>query len=78
MKRDGTKPRERRRGWYYRLSFPKKTALWGVIFLLPWLLGLTGIAAAHLATDIGAAVLSMIVFAVHYRRMILFADKKIQ
>ncbi len=39
MKRDGTKPRERRRGWYYRLSFPKKTALWGVIFLLPWLLG---------------------------------------
>ena len=39
MKRDGTKPRERRGGWYYRLSFPKKTALWGVIFLLPWLLG---------------------------------------
>ena len=39
MKQDGTKPRERRRGWYYRLSFPKKTALWGVIFLLPWLLG---------------------------------------
>ena len=38
MKRDGNKPRERRRGWYYRLSFPKKTALWGVIFLLPWLL----------------------------------------
>lgn len=32
-------PRERRRSWYYRLSFPKKTALWGVIFLLPWLLG---------------------------------------
>ncbi|MDI9521059.1 MAG: sugar ABC transporter permease [Bacillota bacterium] len=28
-----------RRGWYYRLSFPKKTALWGFIFLLPWLLG---------------------------------------
>ena len=39
MKRDGTKRRERRGGWYYRLSFPKKTALWGVIFLLPWLLG---------------------------------------
>ncbi len=39
MKRDETKRRERRRGWYYRLSFPKKTALWGVIFLLPWLLG---------------------------------------
>ncbi len=34
-----------------------------------WLFGLTGIAAAHLATDIGAAVLAMIVFAVHYRRM---------
>ena len=39
MKRNGSKPRERRGGWYYRLSFPKKTALWGVIFLLPWLLG---------------------------------------
>ena len=39
MKRDASKPRERRRSWYYRLSFPKKTALWGVIFLLPWLLG---------------------------------------
>lgn len=39
MKRDGTKARNRRGGWYYRLSFPKKTALWGVIFLLPWLLG---------------------------------------
>ena len=32
-------PGEKRRGWYYRLSFPKKTALWGIIFLLPWLLG---------------------------------------
>lgn len=39
MKRAKTLPGERRRGWYYRLSFPKKTALWGVIFLLPWLLG---------------------------------------
>ena len=39
MKRTNTLPGERRRGWYYRLSFPKKTALWGVIFLLPWLLG---------------------------------------
>ncbi len=25
--------------WYYKLSFQRKTALWGVIFLLPWLLG---------------------------------------
>ena len=32
-------PRERGRGWYYRLSFRRKTALWGVLFLLPWLLG---------------------------------------
>ena len=32
-------PGEKRTGWYYRLSFPKKTALWGIIFLLPWLLG---------------------------------------
>ena len=39
MKREMAVPRERRRSWYYRLSFPKKTALWGVIFLLPWLLG---------------------------------------
>ncbi len=39
MKRNQAVPGERRRGWYYRLSFPKKTALWGIIFLLPWLLG---------------------------------------
>ncbi|MBQ3080807.1 MAG: sugar ABC transporter permease [Clostridia bacterium] len=32
-------PKERRRGWYYRLGFPKKRALWGIIFLLPWILG---------------------------------------
>lgn len=25
--------------WYGRLSFEKKTSLWGVLFLLPWLLG---------------------------------------
>lgn len=49
-----------------------------LLYLFHWLLGLTGITAAHLATDIGAALLSMIVFAVHYRRTILFADKKIQ
>ena len=39
MKRGKAVPVEKRRGWYYRLSFPKKTALWGIIFLLPWLLG---------------------------------------
>ncbi len=39
MKSNKAAPGERRRGWYYRLSFPRKTALWGVIFLLPWLLG---------------------------------------
>ena len=39
MKRGKAVPGEKRRGWYYRLSFPKKTALWGIIFLLPWLLG---------------------------------------
>jgi len=39
MKNARALPREGKRGWYYRLSFPKKTALWGVIFLLPWLLG---------------------------------------
>lgn len=25
--------------WYKRMDFSKKTALWGVIFLLPWLMG---------------------------------------
>jgi ABC-type sugar transport system permease subunit len=39
VKSNKAAPGERRRGWYYRLSFPRKTALWGVIFLLPWLLG---------------------------------------
>lgn len=32
-------PKERKRSWYYRLSFQRKTALWGILFLLPWLLG---------------------------------------
>ena len=40
-----------------------------LLYLFHWIFGLTGIAAAHLATDIGAAVLAMIVFAVHYQRM---------
>ena len=40
-----------------------------LLYVFHCLLGLTGIAAAHLATDIGAALLSMIVFVVHYRRM---------
>ena len=25
--------------WYYRLPFPKKMGLWGIIFLIPWLIG---------------------------------------
>lgn len=25
--------------WYYRLPFPKKMGLWGVIFLIPWIIG---------------------------------------
>ncbi len=40
-----------------------------LLYVFHWLLGLTGIAVAHLATDIGAALLSMIVFAFHYRHM---------
>ena len=40
-----------------------------LLYLCHWLLGLTGIAAAHLVTDAGAAILAMIIFAVHYRRM---------
>ncbi len=31
--------KERKKGWYYKMSFEHKTALWGIIFLLPWLLG---------------------------------------
>lgn len=26
-------------GWYYRLAFQKRTALWGIIFMSPWILG---------------------------------------
>lgn len=34
------KQKEAGRGsWYYRLPFPKKMGLWGVIFLLPWIIG---------------------------------------
>lgn len=40
-----------------------------LLYLFHWLFGLTGIAAAHLATDIGAALLAMIVFVIHYRHM---------
>ena len=37
------------------------------LFLL--LFGLTGIAASHLATDVLAAALSMVLFTIYYRRM---------
>ena len=40
-----------------------------LLYLFHWLLGLTGIAAAHLATDIGAAALAMLIFVIYYRRM---------
>ena len=41
MKKD-TKTAEKKPtlSWYKRMDFSKKTALWGVIFLLPWLIGL--------------------------------------
>lgn len=39
MKTEMAMPKERKRSWYYRLSFQRKTALWGILFLLPWLLG---------------------------------------
>lgn len=41
MKKE-TKPAEKKStlSWYKRMDFSKKTALWGVIFLLPWLFGL--------------------------------------
>lgn len=32
----------KKRGWYYRLSFARRTALWGILFLLPWLIGFLG------------------------------------
>ncbi len=28
-----------KKGWYARLSYPKKRGLWGFIFLVPWLIG---------------------------------------
>lgn len=31
--------KQKSNGWYYRLELSKKTSLWGIIFLLPWLLG---------------------------------------
>ena len=40
MNAANVKPKkEKRKSWYYRMSFEHKTALWGIIFLLPWLLG---------------------------------------
>ena len=39
MTQDTLPVKERKRSFYSRLPFRKKTALWGVIFLLPWLLG---------------------------------------
>lgn len=33
------KIKQKEGGWYYRLELSKKRSLWGVIFLLPWLLG---------------------------------------
>ena len=38
------------------------------LYLFHGLFGLTGIAASHLATDIGAAALSMILFVIYYRK----------
>ena len=36
MNATNVKPKkEKRKGWYYRMSFEHKTALWGIIFLLP-------------------------------------------
>lgn len=32
-------PAKKRKGWYERLSYPKKKAFWGFLFLTPWLLG---------------------------------------
>ncbi|MEL3906348.1 MAG: sugar ABC transporter permease [Treponema sp.] len=31
--------RQLKKGWYYRLSFPQKTAVWGLVFIAPWLIG---------------------------------------
>lgn len=28
-----------KKGWYYRLSFTQKTAVWGLVFITPWLIG---------------------------------------
>ena len=35
-----TKKQSKKGGsWYYRLPFPKKMGLWGIIFLIPWIIG---------------------------------------
>jgi len=28
-----------KKGWYYRLSFTQKTAVWGLVFAAPWIVG---------------------------------------
>lgn len=33
------KSKKQKTGWYYRLSFSRRTSLWGIIFLTPWLIG---------------------------------------
>lgn len=33
---------ENKKSFYSRLSYPKKRALWGIIFLIPWAIGLLG------------------------------------
>ncbi len=45
--------------WYKRMDFSKKTALWGVIFLLPWLIGLIFFFLRPLVNTIWYALCSM-------------------
>lgn len=45
--------------WYKRMDFSKKTALWGFIFLLPWLIGLIFFFLRPLANTLWYSLCSM-------------------
>ncbi len=45
--------------WYKRMDFSKKTALWGIIFLLPWLIGLIFFFLRPLANTLWYSLCSM-------------------
>lgn len=59
MKKNNAKAASKKLGLYGRLSFEKKTALWGVIFLIPWMFGLFYFFLRPLATTFWYSVASL-------------------